>query len=48
MHGINGLRVIILDYVRRPAARIAVTWFFYVVGIVLFALGYAIRKPSAA
>ncbi len=39
VHGINGLRVIILDYVRRPAARIAVTWFFYVVGIVLFALG---------
>ena len=39
VHGINGLRVIILDYVRRPGARIAVTWLFYIVGIVLFALG---------
>jgi succinate dehydrogenase membrane anchor subunit len=39
VHGINGLRVIILDYVRRPGARIAVTWFFYITGIVLFALG---------
>ena len=39
VHGINGLRVIILDYVRRPGTRIAVTWLFYVTGIVLFALG---------
>jgi succinate dehydrogenase / fumarate reductase membrane anchor subunit len=39
VHGINGLRVIILDYVRRPGTRIAVTWLFYVVGIVLFTLG---------
>ena len=39
VHGINGLRVIILDYVRRPGARIAVTWLFYIVGILLFALG---------
>jgi succinate dehydrogenase / fumarate reductase membrane anchor subunit len=39
VHGINGLRVIILDYVRRPGTRIALTWLFYVTGIVLFALG---------
>ena len=39
VHGINGLRVIILDYVRRPGVRIAVSWAFYITGIVLFALG---------
>jgi succinate dehydrogenase / fumarate reductase membrane anchor subunit len=39
VHGINGLRVIILDYVRRPGVRIAVSWFFYITGIVLFGLG---------
>jgi succinate dehydrogenase / fumarate reductase membrane anchor subunit len=39
VHGINGLRVIILDYVRKPPVRIAVSWFFYITGIVLFALG---------
>ena len=39
VHGINGLRVIILDYVRKPGVRIAVSWAFYITGIVLFALG---------
>ena len=39
IHGINGLRVIVLDYVRRPGYRVAVTWFFYVAGILAFSLG---------
>jgi succinate dehydrogenase / fumarate reductase membrane anchor subunit len=39
VHGINGLRVITLDYVRRPGVRVAVNWTFYMVGFVLFALG---------
>jgi succinate dehydrogenase / fumarate reductase membrane anchor subunit len=39
VHGINGLRVVILDYVRRPGFRIATSWFFFVAGMVIFALG---------
>ncbi|HXF58094.1 MAG TPA: succinate dehydrogenase hydrophobic membrane anchor subunit [Actinomycetota bacterium] len=39
VHGVNGLRVIALDYVRRPGWRTVVTWFFYLAGIVAFALG---------
>jgi succinate dehydrogenase / fumarate reductase membrane anchor subunit len=39
LHGVNGLRVVILDYVRRPGARFAMNWFLYVVGVILFALG---------
>ena len=39
VHGVNGLRVILLDYVRRPGLRAAATWFFNILGIVLFALG---------
>lgn len=39
VHGINGLRVITLDYVRRPGARFAINMFFYVTGFVLFVLG---------
>jgi succinate dehydrogenase / fumarate reductase membrane anchor subunit len=39
VHGVNGLRVIALDYVRQPGWRAAVTWFFYVAGMVAFALG---------
>ena len=38
-HGVNGLRVITLDYVRRPGIRIAVNWLWYITGIVLFFLG---------
>jgi succinate dehydrogenase hydrophobic anchor subunit len=30
---------LILDYVRRPGARFVMNWFFYVVGVILFALG---------
>lgn len=39
IHGINGLRVITQDYVRRPAARFAIDMVFLTLGIVLFALG---------
>lgn len=39
IHGVNGLRVITLDYVRRPGIRIAVKWLWYVTGAVLVALG---------
>jgi succinate dehydrogenase / fumarate reductase, membrane anchor subunit len=39
VHGVNGLRVICLDYIRRPGVRIAVSWLFNVTGVVLFALG---------
>jgi succinate dehydrogenase membrane anchor subunit len=39
LHGVNGLRVVILDYVRRPGTRFVMNWFFYVVGVILFALG---------
>jgi len=42
LHGVNGLRTVILDYVRRPAARFALTWFFNVVGLILFVLGTVI------
>jgi len=42
VHGINGLRVIVLDYVRPVAARFAINMFFYVVGFVLFVLGTVI------
>ncbi len=39
VHGINGLRVVILDYIRRPGLRIATTWLFFVAGMIMFALG---------
>jgi succinate dehydrogenase / fumarate reductase membrane anchor subunit len=39
LHGVNGLRTITLDYVRPAGARFAVTWFFNIVGFVLFVLG---------
>jgi succinate dehydrogenase / fumarate reductase membrane anchor subunit len=42
VHGINGLRVITLDYVRQPGARLAINMFFYVTGFVLFVLGTVI------
>ena len=42
IHGINGLRVIVQDYVRWPGARFAVNMFFYVVGFGLFVLGTVI------
>jgi succinate dehydrogenase / fumarate reductase membrane anchor subunit len=39
LHGVNGMRTVVMDYVRRPGARFAVTWFFNLVGFVLFVLG---------
>lgn len=39
VHGINGLRAISLDYIRRAGVRVAVNWTFAIVGIVLFTLG---------
>ncbi len=39
IHGINGLRVITLDYVRPAGARFAINMVFYVTGFVLFVLG---------
>jgi succinate dehydrogenase / fumarate reductase membrane anchor subunit len=39
LHGVNGLRMVILDYFTRPGLRIAVSWFFYLAGVVAFALG---------
>jgi succinate dehydrogenase / fumarate reductase membrane anchor subunit len=39
LHGINGLRVIVQDYVKWPGARFAVNMLFSVVGFVLFVLG---------
>ncbi len=42
IHGINGLRVITLDYVRPPGIRLAANMFFYVVGFILFVLGTVI------
>jgi succinate dehydrogenase / fumarate reductase membrane anchor subunit len=39
LHGINGLRVITLDYVRPAEIRTAVNWLWSVTGVTLFALG---------
>ncbi len=42
IHGINGLRVITLDYVRPAGVRFAANMVFYVLGFVLFVLGSVI------
>lgn len=50
VHGINGLRVVVMDYVRPPGARLAVNMIFYVVGFALFVLGTVVVftfDPSA-
>jgi succinate dehydrogenase / fumarate reductase membrane anchor subunit len=39
LHGVNGLRVIVLDYVRPAGARLAMNSFFTVLGAALMALG---------
>lgn len=39
IHGINGMRVITLDYVRRPGVRAGLDFLYLIVGIVLFILG---------
>jgi succinate dehydrogenase / fumarate reductase, membrane anchor subunit len=42
LHGINGVRVIVQDYVRSPGGRLAWNWTFGVVGLSLFVLGTVI------
>jgi succinate dehydrogenase membrane anchor subunit len=42
IHGINGLRVIVQDYVRWPGARFAINMLFYILGFGLFVLGTVI------
>lgn len=42
IHGINGLRNITLDYVRRPGVRFATNMVFYTLGFALFVLGTVI------
>lgn len=42
VHGINGLRVIVQDYVKWPGARFAVNMVFYILGFGLFVLGTVI------
>lgn len=39
VHGVNGLRNIILDYVRRPAVRFAMNMSMYTLSFVLMVLG---------
>lgn len=39
LHGVNGVRVIAQDYVRRLGPRLAWNWAFGIVGFSLFALG---------
>ena len=39
LHGVNGLRVITLDYVRPAGARLTINAFFAVLGAALMALG---------
>jgi succinate dehydrogenase / fumarate reductase, membrane anchor subunit len=39
VHGVNGLRVIVLDHVRPAGLRLAINSFFTVLGLALLALG---------
>jgi succinate dehydrogenase / fumarate reductase membrane anchor subunit len=39
LHGINGMRVIVQDYVKRPGNRLAVNSAFTILGFVMFVLG---------
>jgi succinate dehydrogenase / fumarate reductase, membrane anchor subunit len=39
LHGINGLRVVAMDYVRPVGWRVFLNMVFYVIGVVLFAIG---------
>jgi succinate dehydrogenase / fumarate reductase membrane anchor subunit len=39
LHGVNGVRVIVEDYARRPGWRLAWNWSFAIVGFTLFVLG---------
>jgi succinate dehydrogenase / fumarate reductase, membrane anchor subunit len=42
IHGINGLRIVVQDYVKWVGVRFAVNMLFYVVGFGLFVLGTVI------
>ncbi len=42
IHGVNGVRVIVNDYVRSPGGRLAWNWVFGVVGFTLLVLGTVI------
>jgi succinate dehydrogenase / fumarate reductase membrane anchor subunit len=39
LHGVNGVRVIAQDYVRRSGVRLATNWIFSIVGFAMFVLG---------
>ena len=39
LHGVNGVRVIAQDYIRRPGVRLATNWIFGIVGFAMFVLG---------
>jgi succinate dehydrogenase / fumarate reductase membrane anchor subunit len=39
LHGVNGLRVIVLDYVRPAGVRLAINSFFTILGAALMVLG---------
>ena len=39
LHGVNGLRVIVLDYVRPGRVRLAINSFFTILGAALMVLG---------
>ena len=42
LHGVNGLRMMLLDYVRPAGARQGINGFFVVLGAALMALGTVI------
>jgi succinate dehydrogenase / fumarate reductase membrane anchor subunit len=42
LHGTNGLRVVIDDYVRRPGLRVAIKGTLYMVAVVLMIMGTAV------
>ena len=42
IHGINGLRVITLDYVRKPGWRVSLNFLYLIIGFTLFVLGTVI------
>jgi succinate dehydrogenase / fumarate reductase membrane anchor subunit len=55
LHGINGLRVVAMDYIRPVAWRFLTNMLFYVIGFALFVLGTVIvftfdpsKWPSAS
>jgi succinate dehydrogenase / fumarate reductase membrane anchor subunit len=39
VHGVNGLRIVVMDYARPAGMRVAANVFFYVLGFALFVLG---------